>query len=239
MAIIKGFHGVEVHININNQPTMEYICEDDDVQIIDHYSLAYIESQPDSAFSVVIHLNEDFTTNYICPMAAHVYVDGALTNRRTFPLNRITQTGGLVEVINRAEDFDEHGRQVYRAFQFGKTEIGMFSQIICLFIPDLNERLVEDEDGELGDVDDLVSQVKELGEIKVTLHRKLKIEAPDPVKIESISSRNDTKLSRRHQKRHVRSVPKSQKENRLSRLEGLQSIPEKALKGRSMGIRAT
>jgi hypothetical protein len=128
MAIIQGIPGIEVGVKVDNQPTIEYVFEDDEVQHIDNYSLVYIESQPDSSFSVVIRMDPSFTTNYICPMAAHVYVDGTLTNRRTFPVQRITQFGGFIEEIRSAEGLNESGNHICRGFQFGKTEIGIFTQ---------------------------------------------------------------------------------------------------------------
>jgi hypothetical protein len=101
-----------------------------------------------------------------------------------------------------------------------------------------NINSVEDEDGYLNDIEDLVSQVKDLGEIKVTFYRKAHISPPFNVKEESKAVIRTQKLARHQRKCAMRTRNKLQIENRLSRLDDLQSIPEKALKGRSIDLRA-
>jgi hypothetical protein len=97
-------------------------------------------------------------------------------------------------------------------------------------------------EGEDEDVDeDVVEQVRELGEIKITLHRKMVLwdstpfpEHRDEPRSKKSVKRAEKAAARRQQKLHYR----AHRESRLSRLESLQDIPEKALKGRAMSLRA-
>jgi hypothetical protein len=90
---------------------------------------------------------------------------------------------------------------------------------------------VEDEDQEIGDPNNLAEDLREFAEIKVTLHRKRKANS-----VPSPTNSMDGQLTSRKRKRSRKWQQKVYK-SRLLGLENLQSIPEKALKGRSMSHR--
>jgi hypothetical protein len=91
-------------------------------------------------------------------------------------------------------------------------------------------------EGEDENVDqELIERVRQLGEIKVTLHRKKLLYDNIVHPADRYRHRRGEQVDyRRERKRRYRAQP----ENRLSRLESLEDIPEKALKGRAMSLRA-
>jgi hypothetical protein len=130
MVVIDSLPGAWVKVKVEGYFTTEFECQDDEVQSLDRHVITYIESQAGQHFSVFIHLNELFATNEdaLRPWAAHVYVDGALTNRRTFPVGNFTGPGGLFEEIHAAEEVED-GYQIRREFRFAKANIGkLFGQ---------------------------------------------------------------------------------------------------------------
>jgi hypothetical protein len=129
----------------------------------------------------------------------------------------------------------EHNTKDYSCLhkQLLASDIFLYSWV------DTNDSLVEGEDEDVDE--DLVEQIRELGEIKITLHRKMALwdstsfpEYRDEPRSRNAAKKAESAAARRQQKLHYR----AHRESRLSRLESLQGIPEKALKGRAMSLRA-
>jgi hypothetical protein len=219
MAIIPAVPGLEVRVKVEDKHTTEYVYDDDDVQPLGNHALVYIESRPLAHFSIHFHISGALTSVYNCHVGAHVYIDGSLTNRRTFPIHTFARPGGYEEEIHSAEDFDKDGYQVLRAFRFAKADIGAIILTVSLFS---NTCIVEDEDNMLDISERLIEDLRGLGEIKVDLFRKEKVSYDQgPYG----RGRYDHKMNRRM-------------ESRLARLENIEQIPEKALKGRALSLRA-
>jgi hypothetical protein len=123
MAILPRYPGLDVSIRVEDQFAYEYKAPDDPQ--VDHHDRdieRYIECSPGARYGISICFDRDFSFHTYTPMAAHVYIDGALTNRRTFPRHRLD--GHFVELIDAAEDFDSDGNQVRREFVFAEADIG-------------------------------------------------------------------------------------------------------------------
>ncbi|KAF2665307.1 hypothetical protein BT63DRAFT_463595 [Microthyrium microscopicum] len=119
MAIIPGIEGLDVVIRVAGKPTYEY--EDPDGprgQNTARTETLYIESQPGKRFAVDIMIRKEFAHHCRSHIAAHIFVDGALTNRRTFYAGQIVY--GKNQVVTGAEDFID-GMQVKRDFIFAET----------------------------------------------------------------------------------------------------------------------
>jgi hypothetical protein len=123
MAIIEVLPGLKIRIRVESELATEYFYDDDDVKLEDLFALSYIESKPGLAFSICLDWDERFLRHPACDydMAAHIYVDGSLTNRRTYPRHRIRDR--VLDEIKYAEDFQDD-LQILRRFIFAKAVIG-------------------------------------------------------------------------------------------------------------------
>jgi hypothetical protein len=124
MAILESLPGLEVYITIEEEPAREYVDQNDDtVSEHDMNVTRYIRARPGANFAVHISFTNKFAEHTNYTMAAHVYVDGVRTNRRTFPL-RVLRTFGQAIRIDDAEDTDEDGNKVERQFGFADMLVG-------------------------------------------------------------------------------------------------------------------
>jgi hypothetical protein len=124
MAVIDQLPGVQVRVKVESDFAMEYFYDDHDVKAQDYHVVSYIESKPGRCFSICIDFDETFLRNRRrgYPMAAHIHVDGTLTNRRTYTQERILDW--CRDEIKYAEDYDDNGTQYQRRFLFAQTVIG-------------------------------------------------------------------------------------------------------------------
>jgi hypothetical protein len=132
MAILPAVPGLDVCLRVDGELALERTAAGDEVVMEDRYVVKYIECRPGSKFGVSIEFAPLFTYYTWTTMAAHIYIDGALTNRRTFPKHRLV--GDFLEEITGAEDFDNNGEQVQREFVFAATEIGLFATLYLFLL---------------------------------------------------------------------------------------------------------
>jgi hypothetical protein len=124
MAILGSLPGLEVYITIEEEEAREYVDQYDDTESeYDMNVTRYIRARPRAHFAVHISFTNKFAEHTDYTMAAHVYVDGVRTNRRTFP-QRVLRANGQAIRIDDAEDTDEDGNKVERQLGFGDLLVG-------------------------------------------------------------------------------------------------------------------
>jgi len=182
MAVTEAHPRVHVHVMVEGTPLHEF--EDDDEEATANTVHKYIECQSGAEYALRCQVSKPRRG---CTLLLSVYCDGKWAAGTYLELNKCKD--GVVEGVVTGRSYSQGGKWFLEKFCFSELEIGTSIDINRSLMP---AHTCADTSGALNITDALMESLKNVGEIKMTIHRvKVLKQSRDESVTRSPASLND------------------------------------------------